>query len=282
MAKVELGVYINPTADINTRKKAEAISGPEVVKLRGREELHSMECKRILVVGGETTVGRVIDEIIKMEWDTVVGIWHAGTQGVLNKVMKDRKGLVMTVDEFREKPLHEFSRIHPGEVNGMVFINHVGFGQYENQAGKMNDICRDLCMPKPLRILISRALAGSIALVHSNGADKMEIYSIVSHIGEVEVFPNQDAFGDSITCGWVEGPVGLAVVLLELSLGITPSEKVLKIVPSIMKNDVALTFWNQSNGGTIWVDGKTIDNPFKGQRVIIRRTKRSIPITAIK
>ncbi len=217
---------------------------------------------RVEVNGGDGAVSRAIQDIYDrgLQNDVVVGINPMGTQDVLSRRLK-KVGAIMTPEEFMDTSVGEFpdKRFKPGVVGGKVtVVNQFARGDFERANGKWNERLRGK-VPKFLRPTLAR-VAGSIS-ASITGKEMMDIYSVTSHIGKVNAFPDLDTFGDEIAHGTITGDTNIQVAKLNLTLfswfaGIRPP----KAVFAALKGREMLV---EAHEPDVWIDGDTKPNPIQ-------------------
>lgn len=281
--RYEVGIFKNEHARKEALQNVVGIIGK---KLHGNTIPFSEEIAelpdRLIVVGGERSVRTMVQEMSdRKQWRPVAlagGGAHDVTFNELRKV-----GRTMTVEEFVETPVDEFPEellYHPGEgvmvgeEYGEIFNNHIGLGKYEEASGDMNEVLRFL--PPLLRSLAARSLAAPIAVIRSG--ERVDIYSVSSHIGYVNAFPEQELQGSDITHAWIDGndleqAAKLAITLVLWQAKMRPPETVLHTERRYIYNAT-------TNAENVWIDGDTLPNPLHGE-VTIKRSDSAFPIVAL-
>lgn len=276
MARAELGVYINGTADPEILATAYSITGPGITRISSISELKFRGAlpRGFIIAGGEGSIRVVVQEMYKRGEIGPVGLLGGGTQNVLFNELGKRQ--TMTLEEFCDTPSDKFPAellFHPGQTEDIRFINQFAIGAFEQRNGEINS--RLHFLPRGYKPAIVRITAGVIATFSLSR--RIDMFSVVPNIGNVHAFPKQDPFGPEITHAWIEGwdaPLKLAKTLIYWWQNKVPP-------PSVLKTESGLSFSISSHAKKAWVDGDTIPNPNKGE-FEIKRTKTPFPVVALK
>lgn len=280
--KYEIGVYVDSYA----RVEAQRVVFPLIEKFGSHTDIIPMMDKldelpqKLAVVGGEGSNRAVIQNMYDLGQYRPIGIVGGGTRDVLYHYLK-KTGRVITVAEFIDTPPDKFLEKYsyrPGQANDetgatKIFNNHIAVGNYEAAVGALNERLRIL--PSKIRSgIVYRA--AYISAVVGSGED-FNMVSVSGNIGNVDAF-DQELFGSDVTHAWIEGgrrdqARKLAKTLTLWQRGQRPPETVLKLERKEIFN-------LNNHSQTIWIDGDTIKNPFRGD-IFIKRAETAIPIFAL-
>lgn len=279
MAERRLGIYKNHHASREALKLVDSLRKAGALCIDTPKKLEELKVlpERMLVAGGDGSVGMVIQEMFNRREYRPLAILGGGTQNVLyNEHILN--GQVMSVIDFiaaSDEELAQFS-FRPGIMGTSVFINQIGFGSYEQADGMLNQHLRPI--PKSIRTFFVRGTALCIASL-SDGR-KIDIYSIVPRIGRVLAFPEQQ-LDTGISHGWIEdGKGGSRRMVGTLNSwrnieGKGPNGP----LPEFVKIEKGESF-SVLTPRTIWKDGDTVSiipGYFR-----IGRANFSVPVVALK
>lgn len=260
MAEFELGVYANDFAPKPIRRKARDMirllpAGQSFYTVIPRHIENFSDAKRIIVVGGEGSIRRVVQMMHDREVVRPVGLLPGGSQNVLYKTLR-KLGLQLDAKTFLEKTLHDYPEdrsLRPGMINDRIFVNHVGLGSLEQQLGRFNAILRFL--PNGCRTFaaVPHSLVYAVLDTIISRRRFLNLYTISPRIGQILAFPDQELLSDTLTHVWVGG------------------RRIRQLQRFCFKDRMA--------GNCIWIDGDT--TPYSQQEVLITRASYGIPMVAI-
>jgi hypothetical protein len=235
--------------------------------------------KKAAALGGEFVYGRTVGHLLGHE--IPLQLYNLGTNSVLWHELSSL-GYFKTTEEFLDLGSNQFSnhpRFHPGKYGKVTFINQFGRGSYEVAVGNASENTRWLHRVPNIRTLIQGAYGFAESSVDWYG-DELDVFSVVSRIGKVEAFPNQDLFGKEIKRARVAGfnhftrMSNLKKTLVCWKNSKQPSSSVLNIESESVFNVY-------QNPLYIWVDGDTVGNPNWGEPVVrVIRDPRGINVYA--
>lgn len=286
--KVDTLVYVNGSASSDVRNIAKSITGPGVIQIHSREYLKRQSCSpsHAFSAGGEGTNLAVTQWMFDNRLVCALGLLGGGTQNVLYNEISKRG--VMTVDEFLRTEVDQFPKesfFHPGQIGEeVIFNNHFGIGVYERAMGRLNADLRFLPV-RGIRVFLARAIPMLIAVY---GEPKMDIFSVVTKVGKISLFPGQDPWGEDISHGLVETWLDL---LNSLRLGRRLRKEPQFCIPqNILRREQTGSFNVNISGSSIWIDGDTIRGsqmnvpPYDSLRGLqtVRRSDFAFPVVALK
>lgn len=280
LMKCELGVYINKTTDPCTidyaRDLAQKVPGAEVLPVTFPLQRFKKTPERIMVVGGEGSVN-VLTQYLYDRGETRPTGLLPGVENNVTRTELIESGAVATFDQFMDISFKykDINLFRPLVFRGKVANNQIGFGRIERAFGYYNEVYKghQLRRLKTLRAAVDEWTGMGLA------EDILNIYSAVSHIGRLRVFPNQDRQGPDITHAWIEGDsfkarlARLYLTFLFWQVNMTPPQ-------IILKTEKLLSYLVKSVPGEAWIDGDTMDISQKGN-FLIRRSRLAIPFVAI-
>lgn len=276
-AEFELGVYANPFASESVKKRVRGIlrfspKGP-TFRLTSPTYQYQPIPKRVVVAGGEGSIRTVVQMMYDREVVKPVGLLPGGSQNVLYNALR-KLGLQSDAKTFLEKTLDDYpedQRLRPGVVNNLVFVNHAGFGHFEQHLGELNKRLRFL--RNGHRPLVCALLSMAAAILYPDGnRELLNLYTITPRIGQVLAFPDQELLNNNVTHAWVEGIRGFVRTLSYWQRG--------KPAPNgAMRQFQSFGFADNAIGSSIWLDGDKI--PYDLQGALIKRAPYGIPVVAI-
>lgn len=279
MSELRLGIYRNPYAGSEVLKIVKGLEKAGALCINSLKELEDLKVlpQRMMVAGGDGSVGAVIQEMFDRRECRPLGILGGGTQNVLyNEHLLNQRA--MNIIEFLTASPDELAKFsfRPGIMGRIVFINQIGFGSYEQADGMLNQHLRPI--PKSIRTFFVRGTALCIASL-SDGR-KIDIYSIVPRIGRVLAFPEQQ-FDTGISHGWIEdGERGSRKLVGTLNSWRNIEGKGLNgSLPEFVKIEKGESF-SVLTPRTIWKDGDTVSIVPGYFR--IGRTDFSVPVVSLK
>lgn len=284
ISSYEIGLYINPYS----QKEAQRVIFP----LLERKDIHAQYIpaaeklaelpKKLVVVGGEGTNRMVIQEMYDRGQYRPIAVVGGGTNDVLYHYLL-KTGRVMTIAEFLATPADKFPDrflYRPGlakdaKGNNVIFNNQIGFGNLDVAVGDVNAAIRRF--PPQTRIKGAKGLLAAIPAVIQKGK-LIDVYSVARNIRNQDVFPRQDQFGDFVTHAATSGNIfqrvnDLVVIRDSYKQNRIPPENILSVRQGII-------FSHDAHTKKVWLDGDTIDNPFKWT-IEIGRAEVAIPIFAL-
>ena len=230
------------------------------------------------ISGGDGSLRRVVQSLIDSESRAPVGLEKRGTNNVVWNELKEL-GYSMSAEEFADTDPTDprFCRFRPARFGNVVFCSDVGFGQFEQEVGRITERIRS--WPKLFRSILP--VLGSLrSLQRLDNLDILNIYSTAPNIGPYRVFPNQHLESNTLTHAWIEGDshsqkMGrLYLTLLYWRLGKIPSQNILRTTKSNV-------FYQDFNNGELWIDGDYLSTEQSG-KFVIERVNIPISITAIR
>lgn len=278
----EFKIFVNEKASTQILREAqhleENIPGASIAALPNPGNLEHLRWAAIL--GGDGTIRLGLQELYERGINVPIGVFGRGTNDVLFKALRSRKSQISYQDlrGLQRNDIPNFYLLNPGIFGNSVFINQVGFGQFEQNNGYLNDLLRTL--PAEARKILVFGLSLVQTLLHPNTESPfLDIYSIGPKIGSFRPFPYQDFYTQTLTHVH--------------SLGETYPQRANALVktleawweykapsPDFLDTEIKRSFDVEYLQSKIWIDGDTIDNPHIG-RVEIRRTDEAYPIVAL-
>ncbi len=281
----ELGVFINPAARRTAQERGKEIADRyncPIVGIPSSELDFAPLPERVIVVGGEWSIRRVVEKMYRSGELRPVGVVGGGTHDVTHRLLLGEE-LALSLDKFMSMGDDEFPEQYgyrPGEFDGKIFNNHVGAGGYERAVGRANRLFDSLRIPRRPGSNLAQ-YAGLFLMTHqANGKYALNIYSVSPNIGSFRVFPKQDFHGSSLTHVSIEGQSAaerLIKLLLTLSfwrLGRQPPQTILQ---TKFANKFNLSF----DGESLWIDGDTEENRHRGGEIAVGRKAKAIVLAAI-
>lgn len=281
--KRELGIFIHPYSDPPAQRKARAINDALPSSFRTQEIADLSTARRILVVGGDGSLRRVMQFVYDEEaLETQIGILGGGTNNVIHKELI-RNGVTHSLEDFldSDQGKDEHLLFRPGLFGNQVFTATVGVGQFENMAGSYLEKLRAYT-PRRLRFKISSLFSLVSMMARENpNLLPLDLVSTSPNFGSVTLFPQQELHSSLLTHAWIEekGFEGLRKLLVTLfcwQTGIKPPK-------SALKTEQATSFELSNPGSTLWADGDTFFR-FLGENhgnMLVNRASQAFAVTAI-
>lgn len=280
MAEYEFGLFTNPHV---SRAVAEEDTGILWLRPAGAgfvdiiPPTHSRRQrfpKRLIVRGGDGSMREICQWMNDRGEFRPIGLLPGGSQNVLYNALLEL-GLTSDVKAFLEKETDDYPEdqiLRPGMVGNLVFVNHVGFGHFEQHLGEYNKRLRFL--PNGRRTLVAALISLVRAACHPNRKeDILNLYTITPTIGQIPAFPEQNLLDGNLTHARVVGVRSLVTTLLYWQMGKAAPDK---IMPQLSGSSFAVP----PTGNYIWLDGDTVPYVFQ-EGTLIRRASYGIPMVAI-
>ncbi|RJQ37283.1 hypothetical protein C4559_03880 [Candidatus Microgenomates bacterium] len=307
MRNHEVCLVVNPKATKSKRdlamEKIPRLWGEyNLLSVPFSRETEGLSCKKIVVIGGESTIKTVIGELIRRKEDNpeepmpAVALVGGGSTNVSKKSIEEadngRGKVVLAWEEFRdatgfsEEYMFKPGLVFVGNENredrfGGVFNVEIDTGVFGRMIGRSHEWRQKV--PRSLRSYAVYA-SNLLKMLPKNFdySNVMDIVSTSKFLGRAEVFPNQEFLGDDFAEGKIQAQSKVeALGKLELTLGFWQAGWGSKIPKRILDVKYGLGKVKlESRNDDIFVDGD-IGKGYKGD-LFVRRSKHAIPIVVFK